>query len=224
MSDDRPLFEVVTPASDAASRRLTTKAKIKAALRDTGTADDALYEQYIDSVSAECARYCRLARSASATVPTFGQEICRATWLVTCRDRGPTLILPWRVPITAIGSIVENGAALVAGTDYRLRDAGLLERVSNDAPICWSPQKIVITYTAGWELPGSVPAELEGQVIEQCKWKFLTTTQSPALRSEAVPDVYSASYAVPGGDSIGKSGLLLSLESALSPFKNWTVA
>lgn len=225
MSSDSPLFEVTTPAATAAARALTTIAKVKAALRDTGSTDDLLYQQYIDTISAECVGYCGLARAASAAVPTFGQEVVKATWLTTCNDRGTKLLLPWRAPITAIGQVVENGNNLTVNVDYRLLPGALLERMSGGTtPICWSPGKIIVPYTAGWVLPTEAPAELEGQFIEQVKWKFLTTTQSPALRSENVPDVYAASYAVAGGDSIGKSGLLLSLESVLSPFKNWAVA
>ncbi len=95
--------------------------------------------------------------------------------------------------------------------------------MADDALVCWSTGKIVVSYTAGWSLPTDVPAELEGQVIEQVKMKYLATDRDPALRSENTPDVWSGSYAVAGGDSIGESGLLKSLEGALSPFKAWAV-
>ena len=72
-----PLFEVVTPAANAAARRLTTKENVKAALRSTTTDDDTLIEQYIDRVSAQAVRHCRLAR-AGTTPPTFGAETPRS--------------------------------------------------------------------------------------------------------------------------------------------------
>ena len=86
-----------------------------------------------------------------------------------------------------------------------------------------STGKIVVSFTAGWSLPTDVPAELEGQVVEQVKMKYLATDRDPALRSENTPDVWSGSYGVAGGDSIGESGLLKSLEAALAPFKGWAV-
>ena len=217
-----PLFEVVTPAANAAGRRLTTAAKVQAALR-LGDVDTTLIERTIDAVSGECVRFCNLARPVAGPVPTFGLEVVRATWLGTDLDRTSTLILPWRAPITAVGSVIENGASLVMNTDFRLLGSGMLERMAADAPVCWSTGKIVVSYTAGWSLPTDVPAELEGQVIEQAKMKFLATDRDPALRSENTPDVWSGSYAVAGGDSIGESGLLKSLEAALSPFKAWAV-
>ena len=216
------LFEVVTPAANAAARRLTTAAKVQVALR-LGTVDTTLIESIIDSVSGECVRFANLARSASGTVPTFGQEVLRATWLGTDMDRSSIMILPWRAPVTAVGSVVEDGTSLALNTDCRLLGSGMLERMAADAPVCWSTGKIVVSWTAGWSLPSDVPAELEGQVIEQVKMKYLATDRDPALRSENTPDVWSGSYAVAGGDSIGESGLLRSLEAALSPFKAWAV-
>ena len=217
-----PLFEVVTPAVSAAARRLTTAAKVQVALR-LGTVDTTLIESIIDSVSGECVRFANLARSASGTVPTFGQEVLRATWLGTDMNRSSILILPWRVPVTAVGSVVEDGTSLALNTDFRLVGGGMLERIAADIPACWSTGKIVVSWTAGWSLPAEVPAELEGQVIEQVKMKYLATDRDPALRSENTPDVWSGSYGVAGGDSIGESGLLKSLEAALAPFKGWAV-
>ena len=217
-----PLFEVVTPAANAAARRLTTAVKVQAALR-IGAVDTTLLESVIDSVSGECVRFANLARSASGTVPTFGQEVLRATWLGTDMDRSFILILPWRAPVTAVGSVVEDGTSLALNTDFRLVGGSMLERMAADSPVRWSSGKIVVSWTAGWSLPTEVPAELEGQVIEQVKMKYLATDRDPALRSENTPDVWSGSYAVAGGDSIGESGLLRSLEAALSPFKAWAV-
>jgi hypothetical protein len=216
-----PVFEVVTPAVNAAARRLTTAAKVQAALR-LGAVDTTLIESIIDAVSGECVRFCNLARAVAGPVPTFGLEVVRATWLGAGMDRGSILILPWRAPVTAMGSVVEDGTSLTLNTDFRLVGGGMLERMADDAPVCWSPDKIVVSWTAGWSLPGEVPAELEGQVIEQVKMKYLATDRDPALRSENTPDVWSGSYAVAGGDSIGESGLLRSLEVALSPYRVWS--
>ncbi|NQW53701.1 MAG: hypothetical protein HQ465_20920 [Rhodospirillales bacterium] len=107
-------------------------------------------------------------------------------------------------------------------SDFRLVGGGMLERMADDSAIPWSSTKIMVTYTAGWLLPDGVPAELEGQVIEQVKMRYLATDRDPALRSENTPDVWSGSYAVAGGDSIGESGLLRALEEALSPYRDWS--
>jgi hypothetical protein len=220
---DAPLFEVTTPATNAAARRLTTAANVNALLGQSATTDQTVIETIIDQVSAECAGYANLARAPSGAVPTFGQEVVKATWLIASWYRSSRLLLPWRTPITAFGTVVEDGTNLVANTDYRLVDGGVLERISSDYPICWSVGKIIVPYTAGWSLPTGVPAELEGQVIEQVKMRYKARTRDPSLRSEATQDVGSAAYGVIGGDSIGESGLLKSLESALAPFTSFSI-
>lgn len=220
---DSVRFEVTTPAADAGSRRLTTAARVRALIGSPPT-DDAKLESIIDGISAECARHCKLARPFNmASPPTFGQEVVKATWLAGCDRRPTALVLPWRVAISSIGQVVENGVNLTTNVDYQLTSGGLLERLSGDRAANWSHGKIVVPYTAGWMLPNGVPAELERQVIEQVKMAYLTIDDEPGLRAEAVPDVYSASFSVAGGDTIGESGLLRSLEAALDAFKNWAM-
>lgn len=214
---DAPRIRVTSAAASAAARRLTTAANVRAALKQSDTTDDTLIESIIDRVSADCVAYCNLARDIAGGVPTFGQETIEATWLMASCGRDSELLLPWRLPITSITSVVEDGVTLDAA-DYRTMPGCILERVSSDAPYPWSTAKIVVTFVAGFSLPGSVPAELEGQVIEQVKYRYKSTKRDPSIRSENVPDVWSGTYAVAGGDSIGESGLLKSLESALTPY------
>jgi hypothetical protein len=220
----KPLFEVVTPAANAAARRLTTAARVRAALRVTTTADDMLIESIIDRASATAAGFCRLARDQLGAVPTFGAETLRATWYAATGSayRGSRLVLPWRVPVTAVSSVVEAGTTLAANTDYRLLGGFLLQRLSDDTPCAWSTGKIVVVYAAGWALPDGVPAEIEGPLIEQAKLAYLGTDRDPGVRSEMVPDVHQVQFNVAGGDAIGRSGLLVALEDALAPFKDWS--
>jgi hypothetical protein len=220
---DLPRFEVTTPAT-LAGRRLTTALKVTNALKIAAGTDTSLIEEIIDGVSGECARYCRLARPSNwATPPTFGQEVCKATWLTASCERGTRLMLPWRVAISAFGQVVENGTNLTVNTDYQLLGGNLLERISSDTPIRWSSGKIVAPFTAGWSLPSDVPAELERQVIEQVKMLYLTTDRDRSLRSEAEPDLYSASYGVAGGDTIHENGMLRSLVAALGDLRDEAV-
>ena len=219
---DSPLFEVTTPAADAAARRLTTATKVRA-LIGSPAGDDTKIETLIDGVAAECAAYCGLARPANmASPPTFGEEVVKATWLASCERRTAMLILPWRVAVTP-GQVVESGVSLTVNVDYRLVGGGMLQRMSDGAPRCWSSAGIVVPYTAGWILPDDVPPELERQVIEQVKMAYFGADEDPSVRSENVPGVYQASYAVAGGESIGRSGLLVALENALAPFKCWAL-
>ncbi len=190
----------------------------------TETADDALIESYIDRVSAQAVGYCGLAR-AGAMPPTFGAETLRATWYAEsgCYYRDvDQLILPWRAPLSAITSVAEDGATLTEGSDYELMDGGLLQRLDGgtSAPKLWSGGKIVVVYTAGWALPGAVPAEIEGAIIDQVKLAYLGTDRDPGLRSDTTDGVGAETWAVPGGDSMAASGMLSPLEIALDPFRN----
>jgi hypothetical protein len=217
---NQPLLEVVTPAAAGAARRMTTVEKVKAALRVTDPANDALITSIIDGVSADCAQEARLAR-AGATDPTFGRETLRATWAYRGRTRSSDLlVLPWRTPIVSVSSVVVAGESLDAA-GFRIVDGGMIQRVGDTC--AWLRADTVVEFIAGWELPAGVPAGLEMRVIDQIKMQYLQTDRDPSLRSESTDGLGSATYGVIGGDSIGKSGLLKSLEAALAPYTAWTV-
>ena len=212
------LLETTVAAATGATRRLTTKEKVKTLLGVSGTTDDALLDQLIDQVSDDVARHCNLAADTAGAFPTFGAETLRATWYALTGDRDDILLLPWR-PSVAPTVVVENGVTLTSGTDYRLISGGALQRICSDLPSIWDPcLKVVVTLTAGWTLPAGVPPGVEARIIDQVKLAYQGRKRDQALRSEAVPDTYQASYNVVGGDSIGDSGLLVSLESVLAPY------
>ncbi|WP_319798321.1 hypothetical protein [Nitrobacter sp.] len=220
----RALFEVVTAITDDTKRRLTTAANVRAMI-GSASSDDAVLETLISRASAAFATYCKLAKDAKGTPPSFGEESLRATYAAVRHrdDRATDLVLPWRPAITAITSVVENGVSLVAGTDYQLKSGGILERLYSDRETRWRPEKIVVEYTAGWELPGNVPADIEAAAIDQVKYMWSARERDPSIRSENVPDVYQVSFNYPGGSSIGDSGLLISVEAALVAYRDWSV-
>lgn len=215
-----PIFDVTSAAATAAARRLTTAAKVQAVLFGGGATDTALIEAMIDRVSARAARHCNLAKDAIGTPPTFGRETCRATWSADRCDREIELFLPWRVPVSTISSVVEDGVTLSAA-GYRLRGGAILERMDGDTPVTWSSGKIVVTYVTGWQLENAdqVPPDLEAAVIDQVKVAYQSRARDLTLRSEQVPDVYSATYSVAGGDSISSEGLLAHVEAALADYR-----
>ncbi|MFN4017611.1 MAG: hypothetical protein ACK4JB_19885 [Reyranella sp.] len=216
------LLETTVAAASGATRRLTTKEKVKTLLGLSGSTDDTLLDQLIDQVSDDVARWCGLSADSAGAFPTFGAETLRATWYALSGERDDILLLPWR-PAVALSGVVENGVTLAAGADYRLLPGGALQRVSGDCPAIWDPCfKVVVTLTAGWSLPGGVPAAVEARIIDQVKLAYQGRKRDGAIRSESVPDTYQASYNVAGGDSIGASGLLVSLESVLGPY--WRAA
>jgi hypothetical protein len=127
--------------------------------------------------------------------------------------------MPWRYPITAISSVVEDGFTLDAGA-YELRGS-MLDRLDAGASRRWAAAEIVVDFTAGWDLEDddARPADLEAVIIDQVRTMYQGRSRDPALRSEATESVGSASYSVAGGDSIGRSGLLVSVEALLDDLR-----
>lgn len=213
------LLETTVPAAAGGTRRLTTKEKVKADLGIVDTDSDALIDQYIDQVSDMAARYANLAEDNAGAFPTFGAETLRATWYGLNGRRDGNFLLPWR-PKWAVTGVTLDGTAQVAGTDYRVLAGGELQRLSGGLPWSWwGDCEAVVTFTAGWALPAGVPAALEARVIDQVKYVFKGRNRDDGIRSLAVPDVVTVSYAYAGGDSIGESGLLVPLENALGPYR-----
>lgn len=236
MYREAALFEVVTPAADAAARRLTTAANVRTMIGSPST-DDTLIDKLADRVSALIAgTYCGLARDAAGTPPTFGLESCKATWLAHYNGYSAysgnlsyrnhdihgehTLLLPWR-PAVSITAITEAGVVLTESTDFRLLPGGMVERLRDGHRVHWCWGEIVVEFDTGYELPDDVPDDLEQAAIEQVKFWYLSKARDPSLRSYQVPDVFQASFSVAGGDSIGEIGLLVSVERALTPYRNW---
>lgn len=220
MSATADLFEVTSAAGSASARRITTAAYVGATMSSPPA--DAILENYIDEVSAKIAQFCGLAADAAMTPPTFASETLRATWYTTCYSRGDKLLLPWRIPVSSITSVVEAGTTLTTSTDYRLLPGGMVLRLSGDSetPTCWSTGKIVVVYVAGWaSLSTNAPADLQAAVAEQVKYRALQISRDPSLRSVDIDELRSETYNVVGGDSISTSGLLAQVEAALGPYR-----
>lgn len=241
MTLDRPTFSIVAGTSTALERRLISAETIRAltGLTTDDAADETL-ELLTDAALAAAARYCKLARAGAAS-PTLAREAVRATWTdVTAFDaswlrtwlpsgRSHQLLLPWRVPITAI-TVSEAGTELEQDVDFRLLGAGVIERLAGGSYCGWSPGAIVVDYTAGWiatpqdpsyvESEGEpMPADLVARIAEQVKLDVFRQDADPGLRSEDIPGIWSGSYSVPGGDAISASGLGRPLEAALDPYR-----
>jgi hypothetical protein len=234
------LLETVTPVANAAARQLTTTANVKAMLGITDSSTDTIINSLIDRATGQMADYCKLARDVVGNRPTFGTEVLRATWYPAhfhpqfgpyrgnnnpdSWRRGPSLYLPWRVPISLIDSVTEDGTTLTLGTDYKFTGgfSGELKRFDGDGatPKHWSHLEVVVQFESGWSLPASVPPEVEAACIEQVRYVFLGRQRDRSVRSEAVPDLATIAYSVPGGDVMGASGLLPDVRDALEPYRN----
>jgi len=222
------LLETTAAATDdATNRSLTTSTKVKEALRITDSNSDTIIAALIPRATALIVAWCRLARDAAGSKPTFARETLRATWhSEPISNRGSELYLPWRVPVFSIDSVVEADTTLTVSTDYLLMGStpGRLRRISSDVPIEWSTGKIVVIFKAGFSVATSlatnIDAAIEAAAIEQIKAMLFAADRDPTIRSENVPDLAAVSYSVPGGDVMGAHVLLPAVRDMLAPWRN----
>jgi len=222
------LLETTAAATDdATNRSLTTSTKVKEALRITDSNSDTIIAALIPRATALIVAWCRLARDAAGSKPTFARETLRATWhSEPISNRGSELYLPWRVPVFSIDSVVEADTTLTVSTDYLLMGStpGRLRRISSDVPIEWSTGKIVVIFKAGFSVATSLAtnmdAAIEAAAIEQIKAMLFAADRDPTIRSENVPDLAAVSYSVPGGDVMGAHVLLPAVRDMLAPWRN----
>jgi hypothetical protein len=208
MTAARPEFTVID--DPAASKDLTVKATVKTELGITGTDNDAQIDTNIHQASALIAGH-------------VGRDLAEDQRTDHFRIDGRDAIDVLRLshwPVSSIDAITEAGIALdeydyeldiLTGRMWRLDAAG--DRIE------WTAGKITVQHTSGYALLTNLPHDLERACIEQVKAVFSGRQRDPTLKSESVPDVYQASYALAGGDFIGTSGLLKSVEGALVPYR-----
>jgi hypothetical protein len=234
----RPKFEVIVGAT-ADERRLLSAATVRSF---TGLAEDDVSDEtldlMIDAALAQCARSCKLASYRGVPL-TLARESVRATWLASgwyypgiiarpplAWEQPSQLILPWRSPVTSVASVTEGETNLVEDVDFRLLGAGVLERI--DA--AWATSgTIVVDYVAGFvplvdypeyqEDGATLPPDLVQMIANQVSIAHYQRGHDLNIRSEDIPNVWSGSYNVPGGDAVNTDGLMRPLWEALAPYR-----
>lgn len=194
---------MVTPAD---SQDLTVLANVKAELGITTTDEDVNLETWIDQASATVSDYCNR---------TFGQETDLETFRNRIRlgsydglyyggqgggfplGRHVEKIVLRRTPIVSIESVIENDIELTEDVDYEADyTTGILTRLTNDFERRWHFRKLEVTYTAGYELLGTLPIAIERATMTLIKYMRANATSDPFITSEAIPGVRTVQYAV----------------------------
>lgn len=165
---------VTTPAT---SHDIVSFERAKQALE--GCFDNDLSDA-IKQVSGAIAQYCNR---------VFGRETVEETFrLSTAKD---DLVLA-RYPVASVVSVTEFDTVLDAA-DYELHAAsGVLTRLRNDEPICWSAGKIVVKYVVGYDLPHNGPDALARATIFLAQ--YFLRSPVPLLKSTDIPGVMSRTY------------------------------
>lgn len=199
---------VVTPA---ASRLLSTVERLQVELGATSEPQASQVAGVLAEASAAVETHCSR---------TFARETVRETLRLRSAHGGAIRLQ--RSPIASIASITEDGAAVTAD-DYEYEaDTGQVYRLREDRRVGWPASKIVITYEAGYILPGAdgadLPADVERQCLRVAVAIWHSRNRDPLLRSEAAEGVGSASYVDPSDAS---GGLPQQVADALWPHVSW---
>lgn len=144
--------------------------------------------------------------------------------------RGSRIYLP-ELPVVSVSQVIEDGDTLIADTDFKLGEWGILHRLSNGKQVSsvrWAKgiQVISITYSHGYS---TIPDAIIGVTARAASRAYQAGLKSaedegvPGIASKSLGD-YSVSYATPsGGEGImGVSAsrmLLLSEKDILDHYR-----
>lgn len=177
----------------AGGSALTTLEAVKAALDISSTAEDTFLGTLITRASAAITRYIGVAAANDGS-----RRLGRETLVETFRPQSclGALVLS-RHPVSDIASVSEAGTALETG-DYELAGRLLRRLTDEDELSQWAAAKIVVTYTAGWVLPGTagrdLPEDIEDAAIRLIKAARSARTRDPLVKAEDVPGVLRTDY------------------------------
>lgn len=184
----------LTVLTQATQTDLTTLAAVKSELGIEDNKSDAWLKMQIQVASQVVTDYLNVIAADDSTV-TLGQETLVETFRVhhsrylsrrLDSERTQYLLLSRR-PITSIASVVQDGLMLDP-SEYEVDGTGALKHLSADRPTDWNGNKIVVTYTAGWLLPGqdgrNLPPDIESAVIGLVKMFRFARERDPNVKSE----------------------------------------
>jgi hypothetical protein len=227
------MFTTLEVAKAAESTGLTTLAKLKDDLKISSGKDDDYLKGQIAEVSGHVCAYLKVPQADDGS-RTLGLEQLIETFRYSGGSHGfrgrlfhhedeprHSRLLLARKPVTAIASVVENGVTLDPEQYQVIGRSGILVRLRNDRQSSWHTSgKLVVTFSAGWILPGqqgrTLPAEIEGAVVDLIKMARSARTRDPTVKSENVHGVDSVEYWVGG---IGEGELPETIASKLERYK-----
>lgn len=172
------MLTIVTPATSGA---LVALARVKTELSIAGSAEDAKLGDLIDEASALVAAHCNR--------DSFGAEVLRQTERPTCPRASIILARDLQPVVTAVEA---DGVALDAD-EYEI-DGSLLYRLSDDCRIAWCARKVVVDFTAGFDLPDDAPVALSRAALDLVVGMYRGAGRDTAIRSEQVEGVGQTAF------------------------------
>lgn len=197
------MFTVTTAAT---STDLTTLAAVKLDLGIIGTDEDVYISSQIPRITSAIVSYLNIAQASDGT-NTVGRETLTETFRQKdayrfgdgIRDVNVEKLILSRYPVTSIVSVVENGITLDPSLYEIDGSTGIILRFDSIGyQRNWCFRKCVVTYIAGWLLPGdsgsTLPHDIENAAICLLKSTRAARTRDPLVKSEDIPGVLSTTY------------------------------
>lgn len=226
---------LLTVLEPALTHDLTTLETVKDELSITGNEADVRLTRWIRETSGFIANWCNR---------TFGAETVSELWRASDRwnlhwhmglfggrqsEAAPVPLTLRRYPIVRMDSIVEYSGAALPPTSYEYEAAtGVLWRLSGDTTdsgaACgtrthWYATEILVTYTAGYDVPRSQPYQLEQACLMLMKNRQDGLSRDRMLRSQIVPGVLEEQFWNPA--TPGQPGMPPEVAEVLTPFRNY---
>lgn len=204
------MLQVITPATNS---DLISLEELKAELKITGNTEDPMLTNWIKQISNAVTLACKRT--------TFGTEIVRQTEFLRSDTRGVVLdrsLNPRTISVNLAGDTLD--------TDYWILDGTILYKLTSSGfKTYWSGgDKMVIDYTAGYDLPAGAPPALKRICLSAGKALYYASDRDPTLKSEKVLDILDQSFVTGAAASGSSAGISSALETELDPFKDWVIA
>ncbi|WP_377847222.1 hypothetical protein [Bosea sp. UC22_33] len=202
------MLEIIAAAT---STRLTTVDAVRADCGITlDQASDSDVERWIDQQSA-------------AIVGWLGRPLALETVRETLLERSSTDMLALaRFPIVDIASLTVNGTPIDEDGYAVNRAAGLLYRRSPTRCLFWPHGETVITYSAGYVLPGeagrTLPHDIERATLLLIRYGWLAQSRDPSIRSETEDGVGATTWFSSLGTN--SDSMPLEVQGLLSPYRS----
>jgi uncharacterized phiE125 gp8 family phage protein len=196
------MLTVTTPATTFDLMTLDT---LKLAIG--ADSDDAFLRGALTRASDVIARHCKRVFAQEEVVETLRLDQSRNDLVLA------------RYPVSAVASVVE-GITTVDPTGYEINEeSGVLRRLGGDGTRdgWWPASRIVVAYSAGYELPDDTPEALQQACSQLVKAYYHANGRDPALRSRDVPGVLIATF-------LDIVHLPHDVRGLLEPFRNFRCA
>ena len=188
---------------------MTTLVNVKAELGIEEAILNTVLARYISAASKAVEQFCNRTFVAETILDKWFPQRDPGISLVTTGP-DPLQLSQWPIVTGQLGTVTEAGIALVEDTDF-LTDYGLGQLIRLDVtgyPRAWRQYPITVQYQRGF-VP--IPSDIEDAVIRTVAQRYFARGREPNLKSENIPGVMAASYAIPGGSDASLSPDVISL-------------